>query len=344
MKALYLRIGADKAGTVSLANLVDDNRAVFARHGYYTPMRNCIGLMDHLAKQMQPPAVDVFDATGFFRNHPLDRVGFDELQANYEQLESTRLFLTTEVIWGRLSHRDVIAERKEIAGLMRRLRDFFHHHEIHLVLHLRRADLHVESLYKQGIKAGNRRGKALLSELMERANPDNALALLRILEDVFEREHIIIRPFERAQLLHGDVLLDMLSVLGLSSHAHEFTLTVANEGLQRDLLETLARLNQTQGKQLTNASLLELSDILKTGYGFGDTKFLLSRDERRAILERFSEFYDYVSARYCPVGELFVEPLPSDTHLGYTLSDERFELVRELIERAARDGVETLRC
>ena len=198
-KTVFMRIGSDKAGTVTLANLVDDNREVFRKKGFFAPMRNCMPLYDHLVKKGNLSSVNIFDPSDLGEKHRASMACFDQLINHPESYADADVFLTTETFWGRLTKKTVVQFRNDIIVLCRKIRDFFPEHTIRIILHLRRADLYYESLFKQGFKAG-RSYKNGNQDLVLNSFPQNCLALLRILEKCFGAANIIIRPFERRQM------------------------------------------------------------------------------------------------------------------------------------------------
>jgi hypothetical protein len=152
-----------------------------------------------------------------------------------------------------------------------------------------------------------------------------------LLEKIFGRDNIIIRPFERSQMIDRDLVADTLSTIGLYGKINELQIQIENEGLHRDLCETLIILNKQHGKLVNNKRLLDLSKILKTKYNFQDIKYILSQKERTELISSFSSFYDYLSQHYNNKKPFFIDPLPDDNHLSYSLSQDRFNLIKQMI-------------
>lgn len=327
MRTLYLRIGSDKAGTVTLARLVERNKDVFLRHNVLAPSRNCLTLFDHFVNEQSLKTIDVF---GSEATPPADKRAheFADFMKHYPDLKEMDIFLTTETFWGRLSKKDIPVRKDDISTLCECIKDFFCNHAIKIILHLRRVDLYIESLYKQRIKSNQ---FVNMERLKKSISPQKCMALLGILEDVFGKENLIVRPFERSQMLNNDLVADTLGIMGLHDQRGEFATMVANEGLHRDLCETLLILNREHGKLLDNKALLELSNILTNDYKFPDYKFILSRAERIALCSAFEEFYCYLARTYNNGNAFFAEEFRDDSHLGYSLSQERFETIRGLV-------------
>jgi hypothetical protein len=326
-KRIYMRIGSDKAGTVSLANLVVHNKDTFLKHGMYAPIRNCIPVFDYFIKKGHLNSINTFDSSDFLskKNH---MQLFKELMDQYEERKQFDIFLTTETFWGRLSKKNIEKCRKDIKKLSQSIKEYFKYHQVIIILNLRRIDLYIESLYKQEIKAGRH---LTISQLKNHLTPEKPFGLLLLLEEVFGKENIIIRPFERSQMIDGDLVADTLKILKLYSHIDDFKIKIKNEGLHRDLCETLLILNKEKGKLISNKQLIRLSGILKNEYKFKDVKYILSLDERKKLIANYESFYRYLGENYSNGTPFFAEPLPGDEHLEYFLSKDHFEIIKKII-------------
>jgi hypothetical protein len=327
MKALWFRIGADKAGTVSLAELVEKNRTIFLKNNFYTPIRNCLPVIDFFINKHELNSINTFDSTHFLSQED-NKIYFEELMFSYDRFKDKNIFLTTETFWGRLSKKNTKKCSKDIEKLCEQIIRYFKHHNIKIILNVRRIDTYIESLYKQEIKAGR---YISIEQLKKRLKSEKCLDLLILLEKIFGRDNIIIRPFERSQMIDRDLVADTLSTIGLYGKINELQIQIENEGLHRDLCETLIILNKQHGKLVNNKRLLDLSKILKTKYNFQDIKYILSQKERTELISSFSSFYDYLSQHYNNKKPFFIDPLPDDNHLSYSLSQDRFNLIKQMI-------------
>ncbi|QKE65465.1 hypothetical protein HNE05_19570 [Aquipseudomonas campi] len=329
---MYFRIGSDKAGTVSIANLVEGNSGAFSAHGVCAPVRNCIFLLEQIQqeRQLSLPCT-------FIEKDPDRRMLSEGFLRAYKAGEHARsdIFLTTESLWGRLSKARVDDVRKGEQALrfLEAFRDFFRSHNFKIVLHLRRIDLYLESLYKQEVKAAR---TVSWDVLREKTSAVRAFAFFRLLEQCFGPENIIVRPFERSQLYKQCAVQDMLKIMGLADYAHEFSVVHGNEGLHRDLMETLIHMNARHGKVASNSALLSVSSRLKSEFDFKDVGSILDIQTRYELLEEYKEFYQYLAGNYAKQDSLFLEEIPSDQHLSYSLSSERAALIERLVFQAAQ--------
>lgn len=345
-KKLVLRIGSDKAGTVSLAQFIVDNRNPLARLGVYAPQRNCVTLIDKFAKDLSLSQLDLFDASPHLELNPLERTLFAGFLADRFWERYDTVFLSTEVIWGRLTRKrlDDEPERDEIRRLFGAVRAFSPDRRTIVLLHLRRADFYFESLYNQHVKAGGKdEPSRFWTRLLAQNRARKSLDLLDLLEEGFGRENIVIRPFERSQLAGGDLIDDTLELLGIAPEQGRcLSRAIGNERLHRLLVEALPCLNATHGKLLTNASLLAVSAALARNTALENHPYLLTRSERNGILAHFADFYSEVSQRYRNGGELFSERVDTLPEPRAASADAIAKVTELLLELAPHERSGTL--
>ena len=84
--------------------------------------------------------------------------------------------------------------------------------ETKVITYLRRPDLYIESLYKQRVKSGdiNPSPTAFLERQLDGLMHD---AVLSEYEAAFGRQSIVLKPYDRRSLVHGDVVEDFLSTV-----------------------------------------------------------------------------------------------------------------------------------
>lgn len=316
-KTVVLRVGSDKAGTVTLAQLVESYRVKLANAGVFAPLRNCVLLLDHFVRTLGLEHLDILEPEAQLKRNPLERTMLAGFLADRFWDELPTVFLTTEVLWGRLTRKQLETAplRAETERLLEALRDFFRHRRVIILVHLRRADLYFESLYNQRVREGGSEDQAAYwDKLIAQDRPRNSLLLLDLLENCFGRPNIVIKPFERRQLAGGDLVFDTLQLLRIDPDtAGSFRRLLGNERLHRLLIETLPGLNARHGRMFSNPALLEISSHLNAIAGLPNQKLLLSAAKRREILDHFEPFYAEVSARYFGGRSLFLEPVDSPT-------------------------------
>lgn len=112
--------------------------------------------------------------------------------------------------------------------------------EVKIVIYLREQLDWLSSFYQQAVKA--RLVTATLDVFAERYDPDY-VAVLAPWERVFGRENVVVRVYDRARLVDGDVVADFLSVIGVGPGEVPTLEGDANPSIGGPLLEAKRRLN-----------------------------------------------------------------------------------------------------
>lgn len=236
---LYLHIGTEKTGTTSVQKFFRANRERLAAHGIVYPVAP--GNQNHqgLAAAAQDPA----------KHGPLRRAmgirAEDEAQ-NYRSemmaklaVEFRRRPYRLAVMSGEhCSSR--LMEDEELVWLKDQLSPFFEN--IHIVVYIRRQDDYLLSTYSTAIKSGATYPLRLPPDRMIRQRYDHWELLERWVR-VFGRDRVICRKFERAALRNGDIVDDILEVIGIDPAGYERPEDV-NESLDAESLEFLRMFNK----------------------------------------------------------------------------------------------------
>ena len=324
----YIRIGSDKAGTTTLAQFTVKNKERLKQAGVIAPVRNCIGFIDFLVGQKGLNEIDFFKSKRIPPAQPGDGSPLGEFLENYGDFKEQDIFMTTETLWSRLVKYDILKKSvsDQVVELLESIAAFFEHHKVKIILHLRRVDGYADSSFNQHVKGG---GTTSFEDFFKRyqSMPPRAIHLLNLLESVFGREAIVIRPFERGQMKGNDLIADLLWLLGRSNLECR-TKDAANESLHRVMVEVLREINRDRGKVLSNEELQTISSFLRQERGLRDVKGFLTKEQREALLESYSGFYEEVSLRYMDGASLFQEPLIDSK---FSLDETEAALARKLI-------------
>jgi len=324
----FIRIGSDKAGTTSLARFTGKNKEKLKQAGVIVPVRNCICFIDFLVGQKRLNEIDFFKSKRIPPVQPGDGSPLGDFLENYDDFKEQDIFLTTETLWSRLVKYDVTQKSvsDQVVELLRSIATFFKHHQVRIILHLRRVDGYADSSFNQHVKGG---GTTSFEDFFKRYKniPPRAIHLLNLFDSVFGREAIVIRPFERAQMKKNDLIADLLWVLGRPNLECRSSESM-NESLHRVLVEVLRDINREKGKVLANKELQTISAFLRHDCGLADVKGFLTKDQRETLLESYSGFYEEVSRRYLNGESLFHEPLVDSK---FTLDEKEATLARKLI-------------
>ena len=210
---IILHIGTEKTGTSSIQKFCLDNRRQLLRRGVYYPLSPA----DHLGNHVKLSAY--FQNGGWVRHLRRD-LGIITSQ-QLKRFRKHFLFHLT----GELSHHtdktvlfsnehlSMCHDDDEIANLAGLLREFTN--DIKILVYLRRQmDKHA-TLHATRIVRGEPGLKLDLTPAHLTAPNFDYLSMLDRWARVFGKRNVTVRPFERQQLVDGDVVKDFIDVLGL---------------------------------------------------------------------------------------------------------------------------------
>ncbi|MEZ4433228.1 MAG: hypothetical protein R3F65_12535 [bacterium] len=168
-------------------------------------------------------------------------------------------------------------------------------YHIRVIVYLRRQDHFLESLYDQRVRAGSMTDP--FEHFVERCLADPRAYpwyhhRLRRLAAVFGEANLIVRPFERGQLQGGDVLDDLLAVIGYGPPVDWHRPLHHNRSLPTELTEAIRVLVARLPPDTPARTRLRLSHHLRLGgWPPGTDPVRYARQTtvaRRALVERFA--------------------------------------------------------
>ena len=86
---------------------------------------------------------------------------------------------------------------------------------IDIILYMRRQDLFLEAMAKQKLKSGHYKG-TLEDFISKRANRGNYMSYINAVRKKYPHVTIECRPYDRRELINGDIIADFWSYLGLT--------------------------------------------------------------------------------------------------------------------------------
>ncbi|MBV8978803.1 MAG: hypothetical protein JOZ13_15635 [Alphaproteobacteria bacterium] len=236
---LILHIGTEKTGTTSIQRFLRVNREALAGQSVLYPVspgnQNHVGLT--VSAQAPSKRGPLRKQLGI-RNETDARRYRDELWQKLQAEAAERTYrlavLSSEHLSSRLLEQDEIAWlRDKLSRLAARIR---------VVVYIRRQDDFLLSTYSTAVKSGATKP---LSWPQERAIQDryDHWRLLERWANIFGRENIVCRRFERPLLKDGDVVADFLDAAGIEVHADFERPEEVNEALDAESLEFLRLFN-----------------------------------------------------------------------------------------------------
>lgn len=194
---VWIHIGLVKTGTSTLQNFMAANADLLAGKGFYYPT--------------QGPNGGPRYSTHYFLAHELRGLARHNARAgSWQQLiDWQRAHPEQNLILSAESFQHLHAHPRLIRQLQTRLAGL----DVRIVVYLRRQAELVSSWYVQKLKSG--KTDLSFAEFAEKQR--EVLQFSRLLQpwNVFGRENIVLRVFERGQFVNGDLIDDFLSVFGL---------------------------------------------------------------------------------------------------------------------------------
>jgi hypothetical protein len=193
--------------------------------------------------------------------------------------------------------------------------------EVSIIAYLRRQDHLIESAWKQWFfKSEFANIDAFADDLIGQAPLENGLwayeAILRRWTDVLGKERLILRAYEKAQLVGDDVVADFRDAIGIDPKARFSFATDAftNTGFNRDVME-LAGLCKQLHADIHDPRLTDMLEVALPE-NFRKQPFeeydLLSPAKRDDILKAFDQENQTIAKTYLARddGKLFLEDWP----------------------------------
>jgi hypothetical protein len=236
---LYLHIGTEKTGTSSVQNFFGNNRELLARMGVLYP--ETPGNRNHTALAGAAQEISNRGALRKTMNIKTDRDVEDlrvrlveGLAAEYASRPFEKVVMSGEHCSSRLLSDAEVGWLKDILTS--------HFEKIYIIVYLRRQDDFLLSTYSTGVKSGSVRPLDIppMSIIKDRYDYWN---LISRWARAFGREQIFCRKFDRSALKSGDIVDDILDVIGIPVRPDFDRPQDANESLDAETLEFLRLFN-----------------------------------------------------------------------------------------------------
>jgi len=301
-KTLFLHIGLQKTGTTTIQTFLTQNQSLLAEHGfdYPDPAKVRVGLDDgnhgHLSMCL----------TGYWRDTGYElspEEAWGELRDLYHKSDGHLLFS-----YEGLSTPQIIPHLPYIKKMLRGI-------PIKVIIYLRRQDIFVQSVYKERLKSDERRGFQRAYKEGDYPRLLDFHFILSHWQRCVGKDNVIVRLFERDQLVNRDVLDDFLHVIkadeiqGFKKVSHH-----ENPTMNRNVLEISRALNamDIKGEKVLSFKWW-LNDVLSVGEAgtFVDHS-IISPAVRLAILKDFMSGNERIAREFLgrTDGQLFYETLP----------------------------------
>lgn len=306
LKRLVLHLGMGKTGSSTIQGFLRDNEAQLARDGFvaFGP------------GQIQPcPHLNLQD-TGRLE------AALAELKREIAERRATGLIWSLEGF----GTRQFVFRRKRLDLLRRELGA----DQIRLVVYLRRQDTFAASAYLQWnvvhksyrgpVQSFDQRFPCVYGEPDGTPIEDtnlNYAAILRPWVDMFGTGNVVIRPFEREQLVGGDLLRDFIDAAGLPERDYHLSGGNRNVTFNMELTDMMGMYGSVFEEPVLPGGMNRFFDTFGNDKFFDRpffTRFELPPARRREILSMCAGFNETVAREFLgrPDGVLFREPWPDE--------------------------------
>ena len=311
-KRVYLHIGYYKTGTSSIQHYCDSHKKKLLSHGILYPATGLLA----------PNGTH-----GLLSLKRLEEIGEDAPQWFRIKIGKIKHVDTAESIWKRAvreidaspADRIVIsseafvkyAANDKTKALIREVCEYLASYDVRIICYIRRQDDYLESWYNQIVKAGHPVPYGCSLKTLEGLGPmqQNFLKTLDAWEEVFGRERMIVRIYDRGMLVGNDVVCDFLHLLSIKEDFGEDGPCGGiqkNVGLSKRLIEIKRRYNyfvDRSGERPRDGSIrinevLRAVETVQAAWAEEKGPRLLTTEDRRLVLERNEGINREISNRY----------------------------------------------
>ncbi|WP_299349478.1 hypothetical protein [uncultured Shimia sp.] len=262
VERIILHVGTPKTGTTSLQTALVAQEEVLAKEGirYLKSFRASVS-HNRLIQMLNRGGEEAKKV----RRKTLREIG---------QSEQSTILISTEIAYG-------IRPTKALMTLFEER----YPGKAEIVFYVRRQDLFLEAMAKQKLKSGHYKGE-LDSFIAARKKNGFFMKYIKRVQKNFPGTKITCRPYDRRELLNGDIVADFMSFLGVD--------------YQPEADEPKKSINVTPSKELAIALSLQefaspyhrrstISEIHQRVPSLFRSKDIMDATERKAFLEEFRQ-------------------------------------------------------
>lgn len=317
---LYLHIGTHKTGTSSIQMALHTHREELLKAGVLYPALNNAYNHYELAVLLKSPEGMTIIQNWF--DGIVEKVNQRSINKVVISAEALYFLRFIELVKTKDNPRNsTITEenyREKLNNLRALIPDIF---DIKVVVYLRRQDSFIQSGYSQLIKGSEYFSGSIREFIDGLAVFMDYSFMLNLWAEIFGKENILVRVYEKQQLPGGSVQ-DFLRVIEIPTDLSNIILSTTdnyNIRLSRELLDYKLILNQllknedpVRKDQLHYTLLEKLSEQPEFRQTNGE---FLTTQEKRDIISRYSESNAKVAREFLgrEDGRLFYEALPEET-------------------------------
>lgn len=212
-KRIHLHIGTPKTGTTSIQEYLSTNYSRLYHDGHLVPKtsRNCVAnhtlLTNYCINKQNITSISI--RNGIFTKDALKQFRknfYQNLREEINSFQGETVIISNEQCYGRLSE---VSELEKLKDLFNGLAE-----QITIIVYIREQSDMLCSFYSSQMKSG----KTFKIENLESFQKNGLFDYhnkLKIWEEVFGIENIILRIFNKKNLVENDIVVDFCNTLGL---------------------------------------------------------------------------------------------------------------------------------
>lgn len=215
-KELFIHVGAGKTGTTALQEFINCNKDKLQSNG--VSIAN-VGVV------MAGSAITHHKLADWGVHQGLD---FLSLWKEIADLKDDRILLSSEYFHSRISEKDGV-------DFFGSIRDLFTDRNVKIIFYIRRQSEWIQSAYEQWVKAN---ALSLTIEQFSRNYRKNLSDQIFRFAEVFGKENIIVKPYDKNQFKNGNIFADFFDILGVNiDDSYVFPVGNVNPRLTSDALD-----------------------------------------------------------------------------------------------------------
>lgn len=280
-KKIYLHIGQPKTGTSSIQVFLAKNAEKLKQHGYLYPELESLedarkgeitsGNMGYISRTLLPELHGEFPPGSDYK------VELKKLISSIEKVECDNVILSSEFL--------CVLPATSLFNLANALKDY----EVKIVIYLRAQEQFIQSVYAQRVKVHQEARSPLeFIEYLIKHDPHiDYYTLIGRFGDIFGKDSLIIRIYEREQLINHDLVEDFLDAIGVSDRS-DFVFD--KRGVNKTHNKYVILLQRLVNDHLSPSMAVKLSNFITkidiNSY-FDDKHQMINKKLKKKIIEKY---------------------------------------------------------
>jgi hypothetical protein len=339
MLKAFLHIGTPKTGTTSIQNFLQKNKKVFLQNGYLVGEilgkgnNRLLPLLAYNHGKMD----DMVKVFNLYTKEALDKKQKVLIQKQKLELQNNsktkNVIFSSEHIYSRLDSNEI----KNLYNILKALG----FDEVEVIVYLRNPSGLAMSLYSTAVKHGDATNEypSPPQENQHFKYICDYEQRVKDFEEVFGKENMKVRLFEKEQLLNQSVVDDFFELFdNLKTHKQEFDFNVEEKNTSLNLLgiELLRNLNKSIPRFLDNKHNLYRGNLVEFvekhfSTSYGGLKYTMPK----AIYKEYDNFFEksneYIRENYFPNRRVLFKKISyekiNENYKLNGLKQEEFEMI-----------------